>query len=372
MIQPFTSESEIIIGNIIGHLECLNSEIESNNKLHQKKNSINNKKIDEITITSEDREFLSQYEELSEQMSDLDNVEIKKYFGFLFGKNMQDSQNLAIYFTKKISKIEIYLSDATFYSSYTTKQIDFANKNLCWFTNKLDQSILFPFDTSKVTYSNIETFEPHVYSFKIKTNLRLINSSSLDNAQIFDNFFDFGKKYFEYIIFDVFGEKLNEFTFSIQNNKKILYFIEAINRFVKSNVTRGNFKIHGYKNDLDQSEIAVINFTNIVKKDSIKEYKINEIRKGKFFHNFPVVDKFNFFNMIKGIMYQQKHSNIEYYSISKSRMTCPKALLIKYSNTNGQEPEQVFNCDCMPIDVWQQKYLKYKNKYLKLKAQFNM
>jgi hypothetical protein len=53
-------------------------------------------------------------------------------------------------------------------------------------------------------------------------------------------------------------------------------------------------------------------------------------------------------------------------------MTCPDNLIIKYRNTNDQdqEPEQIFNCSCMPIDVWQKKYLKYKNKYLKLKKSF--
>jgi hypothetical protein len=359
MAQSFDQDSEDIITRAIEYFNDFNDKIEHYNSFHLRMQEINEKKINREQLNPYDLAFEEEYDNLTYMDLDLENL--FDFHSFRFSKNLNRPQDLADFFIDKIRDIEEYYSDLTFYSSYTTKQPDLFNKNLCWFTNRIDQSILFPFDISRLDIFNAETNEPHMYSFRINRSLKLINSKSNHNMEIFDKFFPFGKYFHQKFIKYVFNEDLyNQETFAVVKNKRILYIIEAINRFINSKKSRFQ-KIDGYKNDLDQCEIAVIGFSNLVDRQSIREYQITEIgRTGNFF-KLPIIQNQldDFFLTIGNIIYDIK---------SKSRMTCPENLIIKYINTNGLEPEQIFNCSCMPIDVWQKKYLKYKTKYLKLKS----
>jgi len=339
---------------------------------------INEKKINREQLTPYDLAFEEEYDNLTYMDLDLSYIDnILDFYDFHFSKNLKQPQNLADFFIDRIREIDEYSSDLTLYSAYTTRQQNFSNKNLCWFTNRIDQSILFPFDKLRLNISNVQTNQPHIYTFKMNQSLKLINSKTNHNMEIFDKFFPFGKYFYKKFIKYVFNEDFNDDTFSIVNNKRILYIIEAINRFINMNLN-SHLKINGYKNDFDQSEIAVIGFTNLVDKQSIKEYKITEIGKNGQYFQFPIkfdkkynyLDETDFYKIISEINYITKSTMLNGSLINKSRMTCPDNLIIKYRNTDGSELKQIFNCGCMPIDVWQKKYLKYKNKYLKLKKSF--
>jgi hypothetical protein len=357
-MSTFNNDSEIIITRIIQYFNEFNIMIEHYNSYHLIMKEINKKIINREILTREDLFFKREYDDLTNTELDLKNI--FNVYAFKFSKDIKQSQNLADFFIDKINNIDEYPSDLTLYSAYT-KQTNIINKNLCWFTHRIDQSILFPFNLSRLDITNAETNEPHIYSFRLKQPLKLINSKSNHNMEIFDKFFPFGKYFYKKFIKFVFNEDFDKETFAVKKNKRILYIIEAINRFISSKKSRFQ-KIDGYKNDLDQCEIAVIGFSNLVDIQSIKEYKITKIgRTGNFFKlpikRYQINDFFN--GIVGGINYNIK---------TKSRITCPDNLIIKYRNTNGQEPEKIFNCSCMPIDVWQKKYLKYKTKYLKLKS----
>jgi len=356
MAQSFNQESYEIIRRVIQYFNTFNDKIEKYNLFHLKMQEINEKKINREQLTPDDLSFEKEYDNLT--YMDLDLGNFFDFYGFKLNYNVKKPHNLAEFFIDKIKEIEKYPSNLTFYSSYTTKQPDLINKNLCWFTNRIDQSILFPFDISRLDIFNAETNQPYIYSFKIKQPLKLINSKSNHNMEIFNKFFPFGGYFFKNFIKFVFNEDFNQETFAVVNNKRILYIIEAINRFINSKHYRFE-KIDGYKNDLDQCEIAVIGFSNLVDRQSIREYQITEIGTTGNFFKLPIMQHQldDFFLIIGDINYDIK---------SKSRMICPNNIIIKYINTNGQEPEKIFNC--MSIDVWQKKYLKYKTKYLKLKS----
>jgi len=360
-MDTFDPESEGIITRVISYFNEFNIVIEHYNSFHLRMKKINEKKINREQLTPDDLSFEEEYDNLNYMDLDISYIDnnIFDFFGFKFSKDLKNPQNLADFFIDKINNIEKYPSDLTLYSAYTN-QTNIMNKNLCWFTHRIDQSILFPFDISRLDIFNAESNRPHIYSFKLKQPLKLINSKSNHNMEIFNNFFPFEGYFFKNFIKFVFNEDFNQETFAIVKNKRILYIIEAINRFISSKKSRFQ-KIDGYKNDLDQCEIAVIGFSNLVDIQTIKEYRITQIgRTGNFF-KLPIKQHQldNFFRIIGDIIYDIK---------SKSRMTCPENLIIKYRNTNGQEPEKIFNCSCMPIDVWQKKYLKYKKKYLQLKS----
>ena len=374
-MDTFDPESEGIITRIIQYFNEFNIMIEHYNSYHLIMKEINKKIINREKITREDLSFKKEYDDLTTN-TELDLKNIFNVYAFKFSKDIKQSQNLADFFIDKINNIDEYPSDLTLYSAYT-KQTNIINKNLCWFTPRIDQSILFPFDKLRLNISNVQTNQPHIYSFRLKQPLKLINSKTNHNMEIFDKFFPFGKYFYKKFIKYVFNEDFNDDTFSIVNNKRILYIIEAINRFINMNLN-SHLKINGYKNDFDQSEIAVIGFTNLVDKQSIKEYKITEIGKNGQYFQFPIkfdkkynyLDETDFYKIISEINYITKSTMLNGSLINKSRMTCPDNLIIKYRNTDGSELKQIFNCGCMPIDVWQKKYLKYKNKYLKLKKSF--
>jgi hypothetical protein len=357
----FDPESEGIITRVIQYFNEFNNDIEHYNSFHLRIKEINEKKINRKQLTPDDLAFEEEYDNLTYMDLDLSYIDnILDFYGFHFSKNLKQPQNLADFLIDKINDIEEYPSDLTLYSAYTN-QTNLNNKNLCWFTHRIDQSILFPFDISRLDISNAESNRPHIYSFRLKQPLKLINSKSNHNMEIFDKFFPFGKYFYKKLIKYAFNEDLyNQETFAVVKNKRILYIIEAINRFISSKKSRFQ-KIDGYKNDLDQCEIAVIGFSNLVDKQTIKEYRITQIGRTDNFFKLPILqDQLDDFFFIIG--------DISYDIKSKSRMTCPENLIIKYINTNGQEPEKIFNCSCMPIDVWQKKYLKYKTKYLKVKS----
>jgi hypothetical protein len=254
-----------------------------------------------------------------------------------------------------------------FYSAYPNNMDsnDFGEKQIVWFTERMDQAILHPLDTKEI-------LNPIMFRFKLLENyICIFDSSDKDNIKIFETISsNIRRKLVDYVNTT---KKTVEFTskniFIGNNNKYILYVIEAINRIFACDF----FKISGYKNHYDQSEIALINFNTLVDKSSLIKYIYTKIKYDGVETIFPlqkpqdirqIYDTPGFY---KGFFL----INRDIYE-DKLRMDCSKTNMQIYYKEEGKDLEEVFDCSTISsIDSYRKKYMKYKQKYLQLKNKIN-
>ena len=285
----------------------------------------------------------------------------------------------------KLKKLLFQLGDYTihnlnpnidYYSAYPkdmSKEI-FSQKYIIWMSDIIHQSLLHPLDTKKI-------IQPIFFKFRLNKSLLVINSDNYINKNIFYNSFNFDDSIIDNIkneINLIKGIELDtENIFLGNNNKYILYVIEAINRIVGN----PDLLIYGYKNKNDQEEIALIKFNEIIDKTSIKKYKYTKIICDSKEFTFPLSNEEDIRKLCHNIHGFYKgdylHKNIivpaEFVEVSKKelkkKMMCHSYdLQIYYQIEDNSESEQYFDCsDKKAQYFWAGKYKKYKQKYLELK-----
>jgi hypothetical protein len=302
--------------------------------------------------------------------------EIKQHMIDLHKKRILDNYKRTDYPYK--NSFRIIDTSLDYYSAYLTSisKEEFAHKNMVWFTKRLDQSILHPLDNKDIT-------EPVMFKFKLLRPIVVLYNNIPDNTDIFDFISTNIKTKFIKLLNCIETRTPNAdgsesitpeiFLFTISNNKNILYVVEAINR-----IFCGTFYFDGYMNPSDQDEIAVIHFYDIVNPSKIDKFNyVNIYQKTQSDPNDPDNSK----EIIKNINIPYSGPNIgnHYYMMKMVHlMKCGQneTLKIKYENDSTKE-KYVFDCNDYKThtapylyqDPIQAKYLKYKQKYLKLKAQ---
>jgi hypothetical protein len=253
-----------------------------------------------------------------------------------------------------------------FYSAYPIDlSIDnFIKKNIIWFSYRLDQAILHPLDTKEIS-------QPVFFEFKMKNvPIIILQSTDKDNKQIFTGIPGIIEKFITFIN-NLQGETFTiDNIFSGNNNKYILYLLEAINRIYNCKF----FKINGYMNELDQCEIALMGFNNLVQSDSVIKYIYTKLKYNDCETILPLVPARNIRTIyeISGF-YHQSYINNGIIDNTKSRMDCQSKNLQIYYKAENTTEEYMFNClELSSAITFEQKYLKYKAKYLQLKKQFNL
>jgi hypothetical protein len=286
-----------------------------------------------------------------------------------------------------------------YYSSTITNTTisEFSQKSLLYFTIQLNQALLHPLDRLRL----MSVYQPNLFKFKLNSQIKLIRSPDINNVRIFNYL---GK---------IINSKIQNFFLNIDNleyndininnilngnkNVRILLVIEAINYFI-TYYKGPQYIINGYMNQFDQNEIAITNFNNLVNRDSIIRFKYikffykqiefifsdNDIRPEYYARFLDSSHQFTIYT-------EQKSSD----GINKIMMGCPgKSILYdEYIKKNNETPQQrendlrihyrqfddttnnfvgdeiIFDCaNTTYRDFYLIKYLKYKNKYLKLKS----
>jgi hypothetical protein len=297
--------------------------------------------------------------------------------------------------------------DEEYYSSTIRNNTinEFAEKPLLYFTTQFNQALLHPIDRLII----MAVQQPNIFKFKLNTPIRLLLSNDINNVKIFNYLGEIiNRKIQNYFLnidnLEYTDENINKIL-NGNKNVRILFVIEAINYFIEYYKDRA-FIINGYANSVDQNEIAITNFSNLVNRDYIIRYKyIKFVYKNENFIFSERDIRFEYYAKIKdgdrlGIYIESKSET----GITKNMMTCPGKIAIidkynRYTETpreKEQEKEQekekekqlkiyyrqfddttnnfvgdeiIFDCATTTYrDFYLNKYLKYKNKYLKLKS----
>lgn len=158
------------------------------------------------------------------------------------------------------SGISIVNPSWTFFSAYPddlTKE-EFSDKKVIWLTPEISQSLLFITGDKRTT-------QPVIFKFNFKEPLVLINPGEKENKSFVkrllnpDGSSDTKTNNMIKLINNILGEMTGE------KNDKLLAFAEVINNFINDE----NYKIDGYRNRYDQNEIALLDFKENVKKESV-------------------------------------------------------------------------------------------------------
>lgn len=212
--------------------------------------------IDEKTIT---KEQIETYKNIDNKIIENITIILKSY-----------ENRLEKYLLEKNSKKIINIDTSLTYFSSVKKYEDyhknfFINKEWCWMSNIFDQSLLHLFDSVKLyEFDDNKKIWPLIFRFNVKS-CRIIESQK-NNFNIFEDILE--KEVLDKIKFFIPD-------FELSYNKYILNILEILNTFLSE-----DNKIYGYTNYDDQAETALINFKNIIVKDSvnishIKKYKVN-------------------------------------------------------------------------------------------------
>jgi hypothetical protein len=251
--------------------------------------------------------------------------------------------------------------------------MDLHEKKYVWCSQILDQALLHPFDKIRTKSDNVQ---PVIYRFTINNldTCKLLNSSNRNNVNIFRNILnddiinkiikyykrlddenDMG--YFEYI----------EKVFKGEKNYRILLILECINKYLPEDK-----RFNGYYNGYDQNECAFIDIKNIIVDIVESKYISINFKNGNKEYIFPCTkDIFQEIHSYQPIEYKSVF-DINGIVIDKYKMTCNKDIInhIKYESFDlSKEPREIiiYTCKTQVEYYYQQKYLKYKNKYLNLK-----
>ncbi len=261
---------------------------------------------------------------------------------------------------KNISRnLTIVKNSYSFFSSlpYDVSKEDFEILRILWCSPEISQSILFMLGNEK------SLIHPCFFEFKLNKPLFLLNSTDLDNTNIFDDVLDQ----------ESIRKIKRAFDFDFGNNIHILCVIEAINRITKIQENNPSLKLNGYRNRFDQNEIALIDFNKLVDKSSIRKgifekVILKNIRYSEpddtFVFKFPFLHK-TFFNTykLKTLFEKNKQDLIDFveddfhifqtYEIklqdketSVYRAACPLAKYeLIYFYEDDKNTKYVFHCD---------------------------
>ena len=259
----------------------------------------------------------------------------------------------------------------------------FKNKYICWMSDRFDQSILHLFNG----YRDIKhpgDIQPIICRFSFNKPIRVINSFTTDNINIFDGILkEKINKYINRIIQDSCDRateerefirksrisnnegNLTKITFTQENNKYILSIIKELNNFLPREQ-----HIYGYKNDFDQKEIALINFNEFVTDLNIS--KITEISKDAISFKFPLLNTeyIKIQKSIRSLYGDQTEFPEVTEKILKKRMFLISDISIKYENFDNNRIIEEYKKEDINLYFkggYYLKYLKYKAKYLQLK-----
>ena len=141
-----------------------------------------------------------------------------------------------------------------------------------------------------------------------------------------------------------------------------------------------DLKIYGYQNYYDQREIALFNFNNLVDKDSIKKSEVTSITDKGETEKFPLSNG----NDWKPHSSYQEATHINNDDLDKSvlesyykginvpfnqnmtRIVLNRHIIITYTDFDDNRIVKTYTTE-NKIEYYREKYLKYKNKYIKLK-----
>lgn len=295
---------------------------------------------------------------------------------------------------KEISEIEkksvksIFLKSIDiskdYYSSYLKITKDqFMEKNLIWISPKLDQALIHIFDINRKLPINDEPIHPSIFKFKINKSINLIESKNLNNEGIFKNILE------DSLISEIEGIlRSNSIpNFQGEKNKYILLILIELNKFLSP-----ENQIYGYMNYFDQNEIGLINFNDLVDRDSVKESKYlsitvhSKIVDQKIInHDSPITfvfplakDDFNL--LVKQTQYVTS-GNAEYFAKERGeKFTVRESMWRMIMQDRRNKIEYQNFDDISKVESWnpselekffELKYLKYKQKYLQLKKKLN-
>jgi hypothetical protein len=289
--------------------------------------------------------------------------------------------------------------DEEYYSSTITNTTisEFSQKSLLYFTTQLNQALLHPLDRLRL----MPVYQPNLFKFKLNSQIKLIRSTDINNVKIFNSLGEIINRKIQNFFLNIDNLEYNDENINkiLNGNKnvRILLVIEAMNYFI--DYYKGSQHIiNGYSNQYDQNEIAITNFNNLVNRDSIIRFKYIKFfyKQQEFiFSDIDIRPEYNarFLDSSQQftIYTEQKSSS----GINKIMMGCPgKSILYdEYIKKNKETPQQrendlrihyrqfvdtdnnfvgeeiIFDCaNTTYRDFYLIKYLKYKNKYLKLKS----
>jgi hypothetical protein len=229
----------------------------------------------------------------------------------------------------------------------------FSDKYIIWMTDKLDQALIHPLER--------DLRNPIFFKFRLKEDIYVLDSKNRDNNWIFDNLLQKIDKNIlvtNTVLLDNLKKVLRIDDFKYTDNVNILYILEAINEIINEQ----EYKIHGYKNTLDQKEIALLNFRDLVDINSIVKYNYTKITLNGKDINISDGKKINSYLPSKIIFYKEMKNG-------SYRMRCEgEDIQLYYEIEDKSEIEQVFNCKDKDEEYFYAgKYKKYKQKYLELK-----
>jgi hypothetical protein len=230
--------------------------------------------------------------------------------------------------------------DKIYYSSYRENMtIDkFKSKNSIWISERLDQAILHPLNSS--------INSPVIFEFKLN-NFYYLSSTDKNNTMIFNRIFpridDKLLKHNNNKAKHHTMLKTIEQLYTGDSNKIILYILDVISKFIPPYI----FNIAGYMNLLDQYEIGLLHFNNLVNSSSIIKYEYTKI----VFNGGEIIlplDRDRWYdisflskNSIK-VMYDDKYKDSQTKEIStydKYRMICIGNLQIYYKRVIELGPD---------------------------------
>ncbi len=276
--------------------------------------------------------------------------------------------------------------DNVYFSSYNTdiSTNDFCSKQVCWFSSRIDQSLLFQLER----FRNLKESSPIMFEFNLlHKNINVIFSKDPTNNNVL-NFFGLGHLLSEenllknFLISMGVEPGLAPNTIAKDNNKYILYLCEAFNNFVMEDSFLSKYSslicVHGYINLHDQYEIALIKFNEFVDPDSVIKNKYIKVVKNDVEYHVPFGKDFRDV-MEPQCVYKNKKMNqtidcapmssTNINSTDNLKMSCGNNSNIQIYYQNELSGEiNIFDCSNKPENFyWRNKYLKYKQKYLKLK-----
>ena len=251
-------------------------------------------------------------------------------------KNNEDFKNL-----------NMVVGSFTFYSStpFDMEEDDFELMRVVWCSPEVSQSMLYMLETEKVLT------QPVMFSFNFNRDMLVLNATDFENESIFDDVLDK----------DTINRLKNAYKFDFGNNVLILCVIEAINRLTQES---HRLKIYGYRNRYDQNELALINFNNVVDRDSIRKAIFDKVIlenlgvQEKLVLNFPFNNKSLYeMYLLKryalGLDPRIKDYNKENFRIIKTlelgqtvyRASCPDIdLKVLYHYEDDETAKLTFNC----------------------------
>ncbi len=324
----------------------------------------------------------------TEKLTKLADWFFSLYVNYVFEK---EENNGIKNFEDKIIKLD---NTVDYYHSFISQTnlnpIDvFQSDKFIWFSSQFDQSFLHLFNVRKINKLAGQQINLCLAKFKLQGEIKVINSENIHNNNIFLYLL---KPYVNKAIVDAlkirheFVIKLTNLhnsyyangEFSNENNKFILIILNELNKFI----VEPENKIYGYYNKLDQNEVALIQRTNLINPDSVKISKytrfIREEPKGTI--TFPTVydNYLNYFSdiVVTYITGDKLITNLDHIKCIKNKGYNLNAYRMYQLKSNTQIYYQDFDNDSVELefkppeteDYWKQKYLKYKQKYIALKA----